>query len=160
MPVRFLFLDHLWLKAFSFILATLLWLTIHFPRLVAPVLADADPARITDRHEVLGALARLASGESLGAVVDSVPDDLGRTLRAIAAREAEYKEEAAASSARRILIALELPHLEQEIRALTLERSGCTDPDLKSSYAVRIRALQARKLSLAAARTRSSDSPY
>ncbi len=135
----------------------LLWLTIHFPQHVAPALALADPERITDRHEVLGVLARLASGETLSAVVDSVSDDLARTLRAIAAREAEYKEETAASSVRRILYALELPHLEQELRALTLERAACTDPEVKSSYAVRIRALQARKLTLAAARTRSSD---
>ena len=29
MPARSLFLDHVWLKAFSLILATLLWLTVH-----------------------------------------------------------------------------------------------------------------------------------
>ncbi len=29
MPLRPLFLDHLWLKVFSLILATLIWLTIH-----------------------------------------------------------------------------------------------------------------------------------
>src|SRR5580765_5770049 len=29
MPARSLFLDHLWLKGFSLILATLIWLTIH-----------------------------------------------------------------------------------------------------------------------------------
>lgn len=136
----------------------LLWLTIHFPQLVAPVLAQADPERITDRPEVLTALARLASGEPLSAVAEAGPEDLARALRAIAARQAEYKEESAASSARRILVALELPQLEQEIRALTLELAACTDRTLKSSYGMRIRALQARKLSLAAARTRAADS--
>src|SRR6185503_3029412 len=29
MPLRSLFLDHIWLKIFSLILATLIWLTIH-----------------------------------------------------------------------------------------------------------------------------------
>jgi YbbR domain-containing protein len=29
MPLRSLFLDHLWLKVFSLILATLIWLTVH-----------------------------------------------------------------------------------------------------------------------------------
>jgi YbbR domain-containing protein len=52
MPARSLFLDHLWLKGFSLILATLIWLTIH-----ANVEREAREETKTFDHEPVALLA-------------------------------------------------------------------------------------------------------
>jgi len=133
-------------------LTHLLWLAIHYPTQMAPVLADATPEHVSDRREVLQALVRLASGDTLSEVTEAVGEDLGRTLRAIAAREGLYPEERAAPVAREILGRLELPHVERALTEATRARATCTDPTLKSSYAELVRALTARKLVLTSRR--------
>lgn len=103
-------------------LSHLLWLVIHFPAEVAPVLADADPEAISDRQDVLRAMVQLASGEPLAVVADGCTDaELGRVLRAVAARTAEYTEEVAAAAAVGHLARLELPRVQAKLRTKNAE---------------------------------------
>ena len=139
-------------------LSHLLWLVIHYPSRVAPVLAEADPRQISDEPEVLAVLIRLASGQALTALTEEVAPELARTLRAIAARQGEYEEERAAIVATELLARMELPFVDSELRAASEQRTSCTDPAVKSSYADRIRALTARKKLLTAVKTGSARS--
>ncbi|MDP2314245.1 MAG: DNA primase [Pseudomonadota bacterium] len=116
-------------------LAHLLWLLLHFPAQVAPVLADADPTVLTDRRSVLEAIVALAGGAPLAEVADPGRDaDLARALRAIAARPAEYQEEQAQSSARALVARLELARIESEILTINAKIAACETSGDKSSY--------------------------
>lgn len=78
----------------------LFWLVANFPAEVAPVVAAADPAVLSDRRSVLDALIALASGAPILDVVSTTEDaDLARALRAIGAREGVYTREEAAGVA-------------------------------------------------------------
>jgi DNA primase len=118
-------------------LAHLMWLTIHFPARVAPVLADSDPDVISDRRDVLEALAHLAAGRALPEVTaDCADPDLARTLLWIAARPAEYTEETAQSSATRLLAKMELDRVEAQILTIKAQIAACETSGDKSSYGV------------------------
>ncbi|MES2639835.1 MAG: DNA primase [Myxococcota bacterium] len=116
-------------------LSHLLWLLIHFPVQVAPVLAEADPTVLTDRRSVLEAIVALASGAPLAEVADVGRDaDLARALRAIAARPAEYLEEQAQSAAKSLVARLELGRVESEILTINAKIAACETSGDKSSY--------------------------
>ncbi len=116
-------------------LAHLLWLLLHFPAQVAPVLADADPELLTDRRSVLEAIVALAGGASLAEVADSGRDaDLARALRTIAARPAEYTEERAESATRQLLAKLESARIEARIITINARIAACLTSGDKSSY--------------------------
>ncbi|MDP2309804.1 MAG: DNA primase [Pseudomonadota bacterium] len=116
-------------------LSHLLWLLIHFPAQVAPVLAEADPTVLTERRSVLEAIVALASGAPLAEVADVGRDaDLARALRAIAARPAEYLEEQAQSSAKALVARLELGRVESEILTINAKIAACETSGDKSSY--------------------------
>lgn len=143
-------------------LAHLVWLTIHFPREVAPALAAADPDHVSDRPEVLALLARLAGGEALPAVLDSLPSEVARTARAIAAKDAGYETDTAAAAAASILARLELRHVEARIRAINADLPACQTRGDKSSYATLLSALvelNARAVHLKAVSTRRASRP-
>jgi DNA primase len=133
-------------------LAHLLWLLLHFPAQVAPVLAETDPELITDRRTVLEAIVALAGGAPLSEVADPERDaDLARALRAIAARDAEYKEEQAESVARAQLARLELSRIEAKILTINARIAACETSGDKSSYvalAKEVFALQVRQREL------------
>lgn len=131
-------------------LAHLLWLTLHYPEQVGPVLAEADPDLLSDRVEVLRLFHALALREPLPAVLDRMPEDVARATRAIAARDAGYTEDIAAAAARAILARLELRHVEAAIRALNANLPSCTNPDDKSSSVKRLLALHQRAATLKA----------
>lgn len=116
-------------------LAHLLWLLLHFPQHVAPVLADTDPDLLTDRRTVLEAIVALASGAPLAEVADVGRDaDLARVLRTIAARSAEYTEERAEISARQLVAKLESARIESRIIAINARIAACLTSGDKSSY--------------------------
>ncbi len=133
-------------------LAHLLWLLLHFPETVAPLLAAADPDLITDRLTVLEAIVALASGARLAEVIDGGQDlDLARALRAIAAKPDEYKEEQAESATRSLLARLESTRLETEILTLNARIAACETSGDKSSYlslAKEVATLYARQQTL------------
>lgn len=135
-------------------LAHLLWLVIHFPFLVAPTLAETDPSLITDRRDVLEAVARLAAGHALAEVAaDCADPDLARTLLAVAAKPGDYQEDTAQSSAIAILARLELVSVEAQIVNINAQIDACLTSGDKSSYASlasRIQPLYARMKTLKA----------
>jgi hypothetical protein len=135
-------------------LAHILWLLLHYPAQVAPVLAEADPDVLTDRRSVLQAMVELARGTPLAEVLESGRDaDLARALRAIAARQAEYQEEQAQSAARSLLARLELSRVESEILTINAKIAACETSGDKSSYvslAKEISALYVRQRQLKA----------
>lgn len=131
-------------------LAHLLWLTLHYPEQVGPVLAEADPDLLSNRVEVLRLFHALALREPLPAVLARMPEDVARATRAIAARDAGYTEDIAAAAARAILARLELRQVEAAIRALNANLPSCTNPEDKSSSVKRLQALHQRAVTLKA----------
>lgn len=116
-------------------LAHILWLLLHFPQQVAPVLADTDPELLSDRKVVLEAIVALASGAPLAEVADPSRDaDLARALRAIAARPAEYTEERANSAAKQLVAKLESARIEARIITINARIAACLTSGDKSSY--------------------------
>ncbi len=96
----------------------ILWLLIHYPGPVIPVLTEpsVDPTRITAHPGALQTVGRLISGDSLAAIQADLDDsDLQRVLRAAAARSDLYTEEAAAGAARQILTRLEVDSLRGKL---------------------------------------------
>lgn len=133
-------------------LSHLLWLVVTWPEKVAPVLATADPDMISDRREVLQAIARLCGGASLPEVVDACVDpEVARTLLAIAAKPTIYEEEQAQSASRAILARMELSRVEAQIALINARIAACETSGDKSSYgklARDISLLYARRESL------------
>ena len=117
-------------------LSRLLWLLVHYPDHVAPVLAEVDPDVITDRRDLLRVMVRLGEGVPLTAVLDAVDDpELARHLIAISARPTEYEEEQAESVTVRLIAALELPRVEARLRAVNGQIAVALTSGDKTSYA-------------------------
>jgi DNA primase len=104
----------------------LLWLVIHYPVEVGPVLAEADPDIVTDRETVLRAIALLMEGASLPAVLEAVEDaDLAHLLRLLGAKEALYTEESAPTAARDILAGLRIKWIRAGLGRIERELATC-----------------------------------
>jgi hypothetical protein len=133
-------------------LSHLLWLVIHYPTQVAPVVMDTDPRWITDRDAVLSAIALLCKQTPLPDVLESMPDDDTSTvLRKIAVQSPIYEEKQAASAARQILANLELPHVEAQIGSINAKISGASnsgDTSSATALAREIATLYARRVAL------------
>lgn len=109
----------------------LLWLLIHFPQEVGPVLlAVPDPQIVTDHPEVGFAIHQLLDGKSLASLREDLTDiDVKRLLGDIAAREGLCDRERAATMASQILARLEGKAVNERLSALQRELSAC-DPTL------------------------------
>ncbi len=135
--------------------AHLLWLVVHFPNEVQPVMATVDdPAMVSDRSDVLQAIARCLAGHPLPDVLawaETEAPDIARVLAGAAASPDLYRLEAAAFACRGILAGMELREVEARIRRITREiEHGATTGD-KSSYMSRVvesAALNARRVVL------------
>lgn len=106
----------------------ILWLLIHFPDAVIPVLTEphVDPRRLTDHPQALSTVGRLIAGESLASVQSDLDDpDLQRVLRVAAARADLYTEAAAAGAARQILTRLEVDATRAKISDIDRALSEC-----------------------------------
>jgi len=127
----------------------LFWLLLHHPSTVAPVIAAADPAIVTDYDPAREALALLMEGKNLPEILHFLEDeDLSRVLLEAAARDGLYTSDNADNAARQILIKLELVHIEEALGSLERKIAGCTSSDDTSSYFSLVRdrqALQERK---------------
>ncbi len=128
----------------------ILWLLIHFPDQVIPVLVapNVDPNRLTQHAGALQTIGRLVSGDSLASVQADLDDaDLQRVLRVAAARSDLYTEEAAAGAARQILTRLEVDASRAQIADIDRALSSCDPERHWPEYA---RLLQEKKEALAA----------
>ncbi|HND29986.1 MAG TPA: DNA primase [Myxococcota bacterium] len=139
-------------------LSHLLWLVIHYPQQVAPEVMQTEPGWITDREDVLEAIAALCNGSSLPDVVSSMVDgDASTVLRKIAVQPAIYEEQHAVGAARQILAKMELPQLDSQIAAIQLQISspqGLGDSSSTLALATKMQTLYARKVALAALSSR------
>jgi DNA primase len=110
----------------------LIWLLLHHPNEVQNIVAEADPALVTDREDVRWAIGQLLAGESLGSILPDLPADVGRVLNAAAAREGLHDAEDAADAARQILGRFQFRALNAQLSGLRQELSSC-DPDLNGT---------------------------
>lgn len=106
----------------------LLWLLIHFPEPVIPVVATVtNPAIVTTRPSALRAIALLMQRVPLARVLDEVGDlDLVQILRKAAARDGLYTVDRAGQAARQILDRLELNRIQAELSTVEREQAACT----------------------------------
>ncbi len=130
---------------FSRHLRDLLWLLVHFPDRVGPVVQTGDPALISDSHAFLDCIAALLQGQPLTVAMEATRDEALRALLAsVAATDGLYEEDRAEQATHQILARLELPQVEQRLagmhraidahsdvgseewRALIRERAGLT----------------------------------
>ena len=127
----------------------LLWLVIHHPEQVSPVLTTADPELVTDYPPARRAIALLMTGEQLTDVMDSVADpELNRVLLAAAARDGLYSAENAHSAAGQVLSRLEITAIDRSIGNLEQAIDACAIDGDKSRYFNLVKdrqALQKRK---------------
>jgi DNA primase len=94
----------------------LLWLLVHFPEQVAPLVEEVDPALISDSHAVLDCIGALIHGESLTTAMDAAGDEgLQRMLASVAAKQGLYAEDRAQAAAQQILARLELPRIQRRL---------------------------------------------
>jgi hypothetical protein len=117
---------------------------VHFPAEVAPELGTVDPALVSDNPDVLEAIARLADGQTLPNVLETMSErapDLARTLAQAAANSDLYRVEAAEGAMRGILARMALRGVEGEILTINREIHLCETTGDKSSYAVLTRRL-------------------
>ncbi|MSP62007.1 MAG: DNA primase [Myxococcales bacterium] len=127
-------------------LAHLLWLVVHYPERVAPGLAEVDPSVVSDRSDVLGAIARLLLLHPLASVLawaEIDAPDLARVLAAAAANSDLYTLEASLPAARSILARLHLRSVEARILTINREIHRCETTGDKSSYGSLVRDLSA-----------------
>lgn len=125
-------------------LAHLLWLAVHFPVEMRGPLDGVEPDVVSERAEVVEALARLVDGQSLPEVLawaDEAAPDLARLLSRAAARLDLYRLEAVIPAARGIIARMELRRIESSILAINREIHRCETTGDKSSYGEQVRTL-------------------
>ena len=143
-------------------LVHLLWVLIHHPAEVAPVIGNVEPEWVTDREDVLRVMVQIGNGEPFTSVIADLEGrdpDLARTLRAIAAREGLVKDQDAVSVAHDVILRLEARHVDAKIVALNATIEGCVKSADKSSYRGMLHelsALNARKQQIHAVITRTA----
>lgn len=133
-------------------LSHLIWLVIYYPILVAPEMMAVEPSLITEREEVLTALARLCGGASLPDVIASISDDdVSRVFMRISAQPELYSESQAVSATKQILARMELAHVESKIALINARLNGFETRGATSSpsaLATEISTLYARRVVL------------
>jgi len=125
-------------------LAHLLWLVVHFPAQMRPVLDSVDPDIVTDRASVIQAVARLVDGEPLGEVLtwaQADDPDLARILARAAAKPDLYRLESVLPAARGIVARMQLRQIDARILAISREIHRCETTGDKSSYLLHTREL-------------------
>jgi len=112
----------------SQVLRHLLWLLVHNPKAVTPLLEGIDLRVLSDRESVREAIALLSAGDDLAEVLSSLTDpDLCRVLTAAATKEDIIQPDKAPYAARQILAKLEIEHLKSLVQRLHLQINQ-TDP--------------------------------
>lgn len=135
-------------------LAQLLYLLLHAPTVVGPLLVEVEPAVISDRPAVLRTLARVLAGTPPAALIDEAnadDPDLARVLTSLSAREDPAVIARADATARGILARMEVVQVDQDLNGVQREIARCEATGDKSSYALharRLAELYARKASL------------
>jgi DNA primase len=104
----------------------LLWLLLHHPDQVTPVLVEANPEALTDRLTARHAMALLMEGRPLADVIEEVGDpDVARVLTHLAGDSKRYEAEHAARATRQILGKLRDREIEVQLRDLNGQLAAC-----------------------------------
>jgi hypothetical protein len=117
---------------------------VHFPTEVQPALVQVDPAIVSDREDVLQAIARMLDGQALPEVLgwaEGEAPELARVLAQAAASADLYRLETALSAAKGILGRMELRGIEARILTINREIHRCETTGDKSSYVSLVREL-------------------
>jgi DNA primase len=97
----------------------LLWLLIHHPDQVTPVLLEANPEALTDRLSARRAMALLMEGRKLAEVIEEIDDpDVARVLTHLVGDSKRYEADQAERAARQILGKFRDREIEVELRDL------------------------------------------
>jgi len=129
----------------------LFWLLIHHNDLVVPEIltANPDPDIISDYPPAKQAFALLLDGRPVTEVLDFVSDSgLRAVLLAAAGMEELFSAENAGFAAVQNILTLELVHIDECLRIVDEQLTGCNIEEDKSSYFSLLRdrqALQQRK---------------
>jgi len=129
----------------------LFWLLIHHNDLVVPEILNeqTDPDIISDYPPAKQAFALLLDGRPIAEVLDFVSDEnLRAVLLSAAGRDGLFSAENAAFAAVQNLLTLEMSHIDECLRVVDEQLTGCNIADDKSSYFSLTRdrqALQQRK---------------
>ena len=129
----------------------LFWLLIHHNDLVVPEILNAnpDPDIISDYPPAKQAFALLLDGRPVTEVLDFVSDAGVRSvLLAATGKDHLFSAENAAFAAVQNILTLEVVHIDECLRAVDEQLTGCNIEDDKSSYFSLLRdrqALQQRK---------------
>lgn len=122
----------------------LVWLLIHHPTQVGPLVRAVDPSLVTSRLDLARVIARLLQGEPLANLLDDLEDPaLAEGLRAAATQarvvrdgreEGVYTEENAAMAAEQLLARLELRRVEEQLHQIQSALEACGPDADGSSY--------------------------
>jgi DNA primase len=122
----------------------LLWLVVHFPDETVPVLAEVDPAIVTDRLSVQRAVARLLGRARLDEVQAELDDpDLARVLRAVAARGELYTRERAREATEEIVGKMRKAAMDRDLRRVDAAIRDCNPVLDRQQYLSLLRERQA-----------------
>jgi DNA primase len=106
----------------------LLWMLVHFPERVTPILVQADPEALTDRPSARRAMALLLEGRLLPDVLEDVDDpELARVLRHLAGDAKRYEADQVERAAWQILRGFRRREIELQLRELNA-RLSAVDP--------------------------------
>ncbi len=133
---------------FSRGLHDLLWLLVHHPEHVAPIVEQADPSLISDNHAVLDCIGALLSGAPLTSALEATDDEgLRNLLVSVGAKEGLYAEDRAPAAAQQILARLELPRIHQRLAELhrAIDGGDPRDPERRELISERLRLMMLKK---------------
>jgi DNA primase len=106
----------------------LLWMLVHYPDRVAPILVEANPEALTDRPSARQAMGLFLMGRSLTDVIQEVDDpELARVLRHLAGEPKRYESEQIERATLQILQGFRRREIELQLRDLNAQLAGC-DP--------------------------------
>ncbi len=106
----------------------LLWMLVHYPDRVAPLLVEANPETLTDRASARHAMGLLLDGRGLADVIEEVDDpELARVLRHLAGESKRYEADQIERAAGQILRGFRRREIELQLRDLNARLAGC-DP--------------------------------
>jgi DNA primase len=126
----------------------LLWLLVHFPDHVAPIVEAADPNLISESHSVLDCIGALLRGQPLTTAMELTDDQgLRSLLISVGARQGLYAEERAQAAAQQILARLELPRIHQRLAELhrSIDASEPQSPERRELISERLRLIMLKK---------------
>jgi len=108
----------------------LLWLLIHYPQAVTPMLTNLDPELVSERLDTRMVVARLLAGEPIVSIVANCADPGLRTLLSeLSARENVFPKDSVALATKQLAARLSLNGVDRHLACVGRDISTCS-PDL------------------------------